>query len=426
MRGGREPLEAALERAVVFEKTECKLDPQDARHRIVEPLHRYATGAHILERRGVQPLPAHGRHEQVDAGIDGGRTMVLVAALHLRVPVPVADDEALEAHATLEHVGQESRRAVHLLAVPARVGRHHREHARLDGRRIARAVQSRERRFVDPRIALVDAHERAAVAEEVLRTRRNTPTGARSGGCLQALDGRPREARDERGIRRKTLVAATPPHVLRYRDRRCEGPVDAGHGDLLGRRGADAPDEIRVVRRPESDVVRIDLGADDVVVAMDGIDAEHHRDRFVTGAWLERRRTKRLREPEPRRRTRALVVVRPRITPREDRAERVLPQILGGDGADVGLDDLTDLLLDTERTDEPCDARFGHRIDERRRFDGRPQRRVHLAATHRRQHAKPRTRRPQAAEDATTSRCLAHEVPRPQPMPCPSGAPIPP
>ena len=48
------------------------------------------------------------------------------------MPIPVADDEAVESHSPFEHVGQEFSIAMHLAAVPTALRNHDGLHAGFD------------------------------------------------------------------------------------------------------------------------------------------------------------------------------------------------------------------------------------------------------------------------------------------------------
>ena len=200
--------------------------------------------------------------------------------------IPVADDEALESHAALEHVREQLAIAVHFLALPAGVGRHHRQHAGIDRADIALGMEPYQLAFGNLRVALVHAVGRAAVAEEML-----------GGGCdlpglqlacefrraLQTFDGGLCVLTHERRVLSEALVAAAPANILRHGERRRESPVDARRCDRFGGGRADAAHELGVMRGAETDVVRKDHCADDVAVSVHGIDAEQQRNGRVPG-----------------------------------------------------------------------------------------------------------------------------------------------
>src|SRR3546814_5861026 len=74
--------------------------------------------------------------------------------------VPVADDEALEAHFLLERVGQQPLVAVMLDPLPAREARHHGQRAGVDRRGITHGVLRDQLLLVDLGVALILALER--------------------------------------------------------------------------------------------------------------------------------------------------------------------------------------------------------------------------------------------------------------------------
>ena len=141
--GGSEAVELAVHRAVGLEQPGLDLDPQDAADGVVQAGKRDLARAGLGQGVGVEALPAVRGHEHVEAGVEGLRAAHVGAALDLLVAVPVADQEAGEAHPALEHVGEQARVAVVLEAVPARVGGHHGEDAGVDRRADSPARGSR-------------------------------------------------------------------------------------------------------------------------------------------------------------------------------------------------------------------------------------------------------------------------------------------
>jgi hypothetical protein len=73
---------------------------------------------------------------------------------------------------------------------------------------------------------------------------------------------------------------------------------------------------------------------------------------------------------------RALVAVGARVRARKHGAEWIAAQVLGLDRADVGLDYLTDFLLETHRSQQRRDPLLGSRIDDAGASRGRPALRV--------------------------------------------------
>ena len=240
-------------------------------------------------------------------------------------------------------------------------------------RRIARRVDLDQLLLADLGVALVGAVRGAAVGQEVLGGG-GDPAG---GECppalepaLQALDHRCRVGgHDLRGLA-VALVGAAPAVVAGDGQGRREGPVEAGDRHLLGRGLADAADEVRVAGGTEADIVREDGGADDVVVAVHRVDAEDGRDRGMARPALGGHGTERVRERQPFGGRGAVVAAGRGVAAGQDRAQRVVAQVLRRDGADVGLDHLADLLLEAEALHQLGDEGLGPGVGQALRARG--------------------------------------------------------
>jgi hypothetical protein len=92
--------------------------------------------------------------------------------------------------------------------------------------------------------------------------------------------------------------------------------------------------------------VREEHRADDVAVAVHRVDAPDHRDAHATIAGVDGGVVELVRELEPVRRRRTLVVARGGTATGEDRPQVVLLHVFRLDAADVALDDLADFLFD--------------------------------------------------------------------------------
>ena len=91
------------------EQPGAQLDPQDAAHRIVEPRHRQRARPRRGQRRWrTMPFQLAGAMNMSSPAAIDGRAIGRRAAGHLAVPVPVADDEPVEAPALLQHAGQQA------------------------------------------------------------------------------------------------------------------------------------------------------------------------------------------------------------------------------------------------------------------------------------------------------------------------------
>jgi hypothetical protein len=158
-------------RPALLEQPGAEFHAQDARHRVIDARHRNLFRAHLFERVGDEALPVVRHHDDVDAGVDRLGALVLRAALHFVDAVPVADDDAVELHALLQQVGEQSLLAMHLPPVPAVVRRHDCLHARFERGEVALSVELQQLGLGAARVAAVDAVRRATVADEVLRRR---------------------------------------------------------------------------------------------------------------------------------------------------------------------------------------------------------------------------------------------------------------
>jgi hypothetical protein len=119
-----------------------------------------------------------------------------------------------------------------------------------------------------------------------------------------------------------------------------------GYADLFRGGGADPLDQRRVVHCAEPDVVREERRADDVRVAVHRVGAPDHRDPDAAVRGVDRGRIERVGRLEPFGRGREVVAAGPAVAAVEHRAEIVLAHVVGGDAAQVRLDQLADLLLE--------------------------------------------------------------------------------
>ena len=350
------------------EQAELVFDAQDTPHRIVEPRGRYRPVFRVLQRRFVQPLPAVGRHEHVEPGVDRLRAIGDAASRNLPMPVPVADDEARKAHLVIERVGEQPLIAVMLDTLPAREARHHGQRAGVDRGGVAHRVFRDQFLFVDLGIALVLALERPAVGEEMLggcRDMARVDRLSRDQRPLQPEHPRLGIVGDQLRVGRIAFIAPSPTQILRHRERRSEGPLDPAPRDFGRGNRADALDQLGIARGAEPDIVREQSRAGDIVVTVDRIDAEDDRDRNAIRLRTQGHGTKIADQLRPVSRGRTFIAVRPAVPAGEDRAERVGFEVLGRDRADVGLDELADLLLDRHFRDQRIDARFGFGVGDR-------------------------------------------------------------
>ena len=224
--------------------------------------------------------------------------------------------------------------------------------------------------FRDHGIALILAALGAAIGQEVLGGSRNMFRAERAAAdeiTLQPFHHRPRIDGDEGGVRRIAFIGAAPARVLRHGKRGREGPFDTAARDFGCSSCADAANHRRIMRRAEPDIVRKDGGAGDVVMAVNGIDAEDDRNRDAIGRRPFRDIAEGPHQLVPVSRARALIAIGATIAARQDRTERIGGEIFGFDGADIGLHQLADLLLQAHPRDQRVDRALGSRIGDRSR-----------------------------------------------------------
>ena len=101
-----------------------------------------------------------------------------------------------------------------------------------------------------------------------------------------------------------------------------------------------------------------------VAVPVHRVDAEHQRDRDAPRAGRQCGRVEAARQLQPLERCRTIIAIRTAIAAGENRAERITREIFRHNRADVGLDDLPDLFLETHFRQQFVNARFGRRIDQ--------------------------------------------------------------
>ncbi len=231
---------------------------------------------------------------------------------------------------------------------PAIVGSHDRLHAGADGAVIALGVDIGHVGFGDGRHALVDAIVGRAIAHEVLGGGDDI-----AGLCEVALQAR----RIGGGIGahflrvgREAFIGAAPAFVLDDGNGRGKGPVDAGGAHGLAGRLADLGDQFGVVGGAQADIVGKKGGAIDIRMAVDGVGAPEQRDL--------RLRVEGVGHLHPVAGGGVLVHVRPRSAAVQHRAERVGLDVGGGDGLDLDLRHLGDLLAQRHALHQAGDLGF--------------------------------------------------------------------
>ena len=260
-----------------------------------------STSAIVL---GMKATPVVRHHEQVDAGVDRLRAVIVGAAGHLADRVPVRDDEAVESDLLLDDlVHQVLVARVLALVLPAEEADH--DGLRAAGQRaeVALAVDVDELRLRREHDALVDALLGAAVGDVVLGRAEDAVEGRQPPipvvPAVAAIvvvirvephdalgDGR-RELADHARLLRPALVGPAPPIVAHHREAGTERPVLTRGADRALGRLADLAHQAGVARGAQPDVVREDRRAEDVVVAVHRVDAPEGRNlHFLVGAAL--------------------------------------------------------------------------------------------------------------------------------------------
>ena len=262
-------------RALV-EQMRAQLDPEDAPHRIVQAADRDFARLRLRQRACVEALPAVGRHEHVEPGVDRGGAAGDGAAVDLAVGVPVADDQAVEMHVVFQRAGQQRLVAVHPFAADAGKAGHHRLDAGLDRGRVAGAGD-----VAQLRPGKRDCRP-GPCRRPCRRRRRNAWRWRRRGrgrGSLGCRRG-PAVPRPSSRHRRVTMD-------LRKSLRRC-GPSDRRATTAsVGEKSQSKPVAVislavtspmrrisaGIAHRAKADVLREDGRADDVGMAVHGVDA---------------------------------------------------------------------------------------------------------------------------------------------------------
>ena len=362
-----------------LEQSEPLFDAQYAGNRIVEPRHRDRPVARLGQRTVVEAAPAVGRHEHVDPGVDCLGATGVAAACHLAVRVPVGDHQAAEIHAPLQNVGHQPAVPRKLDAVPAREAGHHGGNPVFHCRQIGRAMDQPQLDFGNGGIALVLAVGGGAIGKEVLgaggdvRARKDRLGRWRS---LQAADHAADIRGNQRGVRGIAFIGAAPAVILRHRDGRGEGPFLPGDADLDRSNLPDPLDQIGIARRAEPDIVRKDRRADDIAMAVHCIGAPDDRNRGFARCGIHRSGIEGVRQRQPFFRRGKVIAARSRIAAVEHRSEPVFANLFRSHAGDIGLDDLTDLLLQRHLSEQRLNMRFAFFGQDRGKGDFGPLLRV--------------------------------------------------
>ena len=342
-----------------LEQSGAQLHAEDAAHRIVEPRHRQRPRPRGGERRGVEPFPARGSHKYVESGRNRRGAVGWRASRHLRMAIPVADDEPVEAPAPLEHAGQQTRVAVHLDAIPSREARHHALDVGLERGDIGGGMKADQFGLGDSGVAAIAAFRRAAIGEEMLRRgddmRPLQPIRV-AASPLDAVDECGSIACRDRRVLAEAFISPPPAVIARDRDRWRKGPVEPGDAHLDCGDLPDPFDQRGVPRRAEADIVREQRRADDIVMTVDRVRSPHHRDARQVAVRAHRRIIIGVGRRDPRRCRAEFIAAGRRTAAVEDRAQMISRDVIGGRAADIALDDLADLLFERHRRDQRVDS----------------------------------------------------------------------
>ena len=180
---------------------------------------------------------------------------------------------------------------------------------------------------------------------------------------LQGAHEGAREGGDDRRILGVALVGPPPVGVAGHRQGRREGPVDAAGQHLPRRDPGDAFHQPGVAGGAETDVVGEDGGAEDVAVAVHGVDAVEDGDRPALQAARRRRLPVVVGHGDP---VGGPVGSRRRAAAAEDRAQVVVPDLLGRDAQTLGLGHLPDLLVQAHAAEQALDPAAPRRVEPHR------------------------------------------------------------
>jgi len=172
----------------------------------------------------------------------------------------------------------------------------------VDRRQIAGRVDVAQCGLADGGVTLVLAVVGSPVTEEMLHRCHHVVVIKEIGRAdlaLQAFDEWPRIARHQRRVLGVTFIGTTPTVILRNRHGRRERPFHAGHAGFGSGDPCDLPQQFRVARRAQADVVRKQGGANHVALAMHRVDAPYDRDGLATSARVHRGFPERVSQRQP-------------------------------------------------------------------------------------------------------------------------------
>ena len=369
-----DPIQAHLVPFRLLEQAGAKLHAQDSGDGIVDARLLDDTGAGVLQGVGEKGAPVLGDHHHVDAGVDGGSAGIVAATGQLPMAFPVTDDETVETHAALQHCGEQVAVAVHLVAAPTAEGCHDGLRTRGQCGEIARAVRFAQGPLIRWHIAPVLAIQGTAVAKKVLCGRHNP---ARTepllvGSTLQAANQSRSQAGDNLRVFGVTFVRAAPTVVPGHCQGRCEGPVDTRGRRFPGCNRADSLHQLDVVGGPQANVVGKQGGADQVVVAVDGVCSPDHGYARSPPAVVGGSPVIGVGEGDPSAGGRVRIVVGPGTAAVEHGTEVVTANVFRACVSDLRLHHLAEFFLQGHRFQQGGNAGFHSRLHGNGAFDHRP------------------------------------------------------
>ncbi len=229
---------------------------------------------------------------------------------------------------------------MHFLSIPAAVGSHHGHRSRFDALNISREMQPPECGLVHFGVSLVFAVGRSAVSEIVFYAGKDRGR-IRQSVTLQSLHVGCAECFDKIRVFPEALVRSAPLFITSHCNARGECPLNTGAAHLSRSQASDTLYQRRISGCTKSHIMRCNDSSIDIVVTMDGIDAEEQRNfqSRLLGKVLVR-----IVDLHPRVRlhTRRLGVATP-----QNRSERIGGNIAGPflDRIVVDLSDLPDLFF---------------------------------------------------------------------------------
>ena len=196
-----------------------------------------------------------------------------------------------------------------------------------------------------PGITLIDTTVSTTITDEMFRCCNNTR-------ALHGLNHTTCKFLDQNRIRTVGLIGPSPPGV--ERDRQCgsEDPVDTCGTHLLGSRFSDRSGQLRITNRAQRDVVRKNRGANDIVVAMDGIGTPYDRDARVALRRIDGGLVVAVRKIQPTLHRGILVLVGKRTTAVQHATQTIFADIIRCDVLNLALNHLGDFLLKGQRGDQ--------------------------------------------------------------------------